>query len=284
MGQLYSGQSTDPNTGPLTVVMALALACTANPERQTATAARPHHETNPGTPGRRTTNNGNAIDDDGSRNDMKKPKAQLALLIALPLLLTGCAAAVASPDAASPATSMSAGMSMAPGQSMGPGMSMPAKTTTSRVVPAESVGAGPSKSAAMICQEETSASVKTLMGLHSPPPTRSTWVDHLYTCTYQVAGGPLVLSVKESTGAATARGYFNALRPRLGHTTAVTGLAGLGLPAYQNTTGRVVFLKDNATLPVDATALPHQVGPQKTSRADLASTVATDILACWAEK
>jgi hypothetical protein len=33
----------------------------------------------------------------------------------------------------------------------------------------------------------------------------------------------------------------------------------------------------------DPTALLHQVGPQKTSRADFAYTVATDLLARWSE-
>ena len=63
----------------------------------------------------------------------------------------------------------------------------------------------------------------------------------------------------------------------------MSGLIGLGLPAYEDTAGRVVFLKDNMTLQVNPTALPQRVGPQKTSRADFAYTLATDILACWSE-
>jgi hypothetical protein len=90
-----------------------------------------------------------------------------------------------------------------------------------------------------------------------------------------------VLSVKESANPAAARAHFNALRTRLGGTHPLTGLAALGLPGYQKESGRVVFLKDNMTLQVDATALPHQVGPQNTSRPELAYTVATDVLACW---
>lgn len=63
----------------------------------------------------------------------------------------------------------------------------------------------------------------------------------------------------------------------------MSGLVGLGLPAYQDTTGRVVFLKDNMTLLVNPAALPPRVGPHKSSRADFAYTLATDILACWSE-
>ena len=77
---------------------------------------------------------------------------------------------------------------------------------------------------------------------------------------------------------------FPAGRARLGHTKAVTGLADLGRPAYESTNGIVVFLKDNMTLLVDSSALPPQVGPQNTPRADLAYTVATDVLACWTGK
>jgi hypothetical protein len=96
--------------------------------------------------------------------------------------------------------------------------------------------------------------------------------------------GPLVLSVKDSADVAAARGYLDRRRRGMGRTQPLTGLAGLGLPAYENTTGSVVFLKDNMTLQVDAAALPVRVGPQSTSRTDLAYTIATDVLACWTGK
>lgn len=142
----------------------------------------------------------------------------------------------------------------------------------------------PSASATMICGPETVKNVTTLMGLGTPAPARATWANSLYTCTYRLPGGPLVLSVKESSSAETARGHFDALRARLGRTAAVTGLAALGLPAYEKANGTVVFLKDKMTLQVDATALPPRVGTQNITRADLAYTVATDILACWSGK
>ena len=139
----------------------------------------------------------------------------------------------------------------------------------------------PPASATMICGPETVKNVTTLMGMGTPAPARATWANRLYTCTYRLPGGPLTLSVRESSDAATARGDFNALRARLGRTAPITGLAALGLPAYEKANGTVVFLKDNMTLHVDATALPPRVGLQNTTRADLAYTVATDILACW---
>jgi len=135
----------------------------------------------------------------------------------------------------------------------------------------------------MICGTETAGNLALLTGVHSPA-RKATWTEHLYTCTYRLPAGPLVLSVKESATPAAARTYYNALRTRLGGTQPVTGLAALGLPGYEKPNGRVVFLKDNTTLQVDASALPSQVGPQNTTRADVAYTVATDVLACWTGK
>lgn len=206
-------------------------------------------------------------------------KWALSVLIATALLLTGGAAAKANAGNAT-ASHLAPNMTMSPGMTMSSGVKMAAAPSVHTAVDASS----PSKSASMICGPETAKNVATLMGLHTPAPTKATWADHLYTCTYRLPNGPLVLSVKQSTDARAARGYFGTLRDRLGGTTALTGLAGLGLPAYQNTTGSVVFLKDNMTLQVDATALPSRIGEQNTSRTDLAYTIATDILACWTGK
>ena len=135
----------------------------------------------------------------------------------------------------------------------------------------------------MICDSETRANVARLMALKSPPPAKATWVDHVYTCTYQLPVGALVLSVKESADVSTARSYFNELRRRLGPSKPLTGMVGLGLPALENTTGTVLFLKDNATLEVNASAVPPRIGPDKLPRGDLAYAVATGVLACWTE-
>ena len=170
-------------------------------------------------------------------------------------------------------------MSMSPGESM-PGM---ASTTAAPGAQLPGIAAGPSQAAQMICGPETQRNLATLIALHTPPSTKATWADHTYTCTYQLPGGPLVLSVKESAGVAAARGYFAATRARSRNATTLSGMVGLGLPAYQDTTGKVVYLKDNMTLQVNPTALPPKVGPQQTSRADFAYTLATDILACWSE-
>jgi hypothetical protein len=49
IGQLYSGQATDPNTGPLIILMALALAGTT--EHTPARHRSPHNHSTPATVG-----------------------------------------------------------------------------------------------------------------------------------------------------------------------------------------------------------------------------------------
>jgi hypothetical protein len=290
IGQLYSGMATDPNTGPLIVLMALALAATSAPHRGNHPTRHPHNAHWPLAPIRH--GNGN---ESPSRtvflrrrigDDVNISRRVLALVIAVPLVLTGCAAtyAIAHPGPAmsmAPGSLMSSGMPMSPGMTMAPGQPMAAMKSRPA---APAVAASVPKSASMTCGPETATNVAMLMGLHTPAPTRATWADHLYTCTYRLPTGTLVLSVKDSPDVAAARGYFTDRRRALGRTQPLSGLDGLGLPAYENTTGSVVFLKDNMTLKVDAAALPGRVGPQGTSRTDLAYTVATDVLACWTGK
>lgn len=195
-----------------------------------------------------------------------RTRRQLGLLAILPILVTGCAAAHAAPEAA-------------------PGMSMPgmAPTTSAPVPTGSGTAAGPSASARMVCGPEIRRDVATALGLRTPPTATTSWVDHLYTCTYRLRTGSLVLSVKESPDVPAARGYFSAVQHRLGNTHPLLGLSALGLPAYDTTDGTVVFLKDDKVLQVDATTLPHEAG-QPDSRSGLAYEVATDVLGCWTGK
>jgi hypothetical protein len=158
---------------------------------------------------------------------------------------------------------------------MPPGAQMPGMTQAA---------AGPSASALMVCGPEIQSAVTTALGLHTPPTTTATWVDHLYTCTYHLPSGQLVLSVEEAPDATAANAYFTALRQQLGSTRPLTGTEGLGNPGYESAGGTVVILKDGKTLKVDATGMLATSGPNMTSRADLAYEIATDILGCWSEK
>jgi hypothetical protein len=175
------------------------------------------------------------------------------------LLLAGCGAPHATQADSMP------GMSMAPGQAMSPSASA-------------SAAAAPSAAAKMICSDDIKGKVRQVLKLAADAPTRTSFVDHLYTCTYTLPEGPLVLSVHDSASKAAAGTYYTALRPTLGPTS---GLPGLGEHAYGTSRGTVVVLKDSQTLVVDATALPSVFGSDQQKRTDLAYEIASDVLGCW---
>jgi hypothetical protein len=177
------------------------------------------------------------------------------------LLLAGCSA-----PRATQAESM-------PGMSMAPGQTMSGMPTTSPSAPA-----APSAAAQMICSDDIRGKVKQVLKLSTEAPTHITFVNHLYTCTYMLPEGPLVLSVHDSASTAAAGTYYTALRPTLGPTS---GLPGLGEHAYGTSRGTVVVLKDSQTLVVDATALPAVFGSDRQKRTDLAYEIASDVLGCW---
>ena len=213
---------------------------------------------------------------------------QLALgLSAFALAATGCATGKDSgtPAPAGAASSMAAGqpaagMSKAPGHShhtMASGQTMaghshpptPGQTTA---------GSEPSAAAKMVCAGDVPAQVKTVLNLSAPAPTSTSWQDQLYTCTYTLPMGKMVLSVKESASKPAARDYFQALRAKLGDTEP---LLAVGEQAYATKTGTAVVLKDNMTLRVDTTGLPAVFGPLQQRRTDLAYEMATIVMGCW---
>ena len=195
-------------------------------------------------------------------------------LAAAGILLAGCAAS----QAATTTTSMP-GMSMAPGQTM-PGMTPTATGAPSASSKASTASAatGPSAAAQMVCSTDIKDKVKQVLSLPTTPAAHSTFVDHRYTCTYDLPMGPLLLSVQDSPSKAAAGAYFTRLRPTLGTTDT---LIGLGERAYGTPSGTVVVLKDSQTLSVDATGLPTVFGAQKQKRTDLAYEIASDVLGCW---
>ncbi|MBV9822044.1 MAG: hypothetical protein JO144_07330 [Actinobacteria bacterium] len=198
---------------------------------------------------------------------------------ALVLLLTGCGAGNdGASKAAAPGQSM-AGMTMAPGESMAgmtmaPGESMAGMT----MAPSQSVSGGPSKAAAMVCSDDIRGQVKTVLRLAQPAPVRSSWQNQLYTCSYTLPMGQMVLSVKQSAGKPAAQAYFDQTRRSLGRTES---LAGLGEQAFGTGTGIVVVRKDDMTLRVDTTDLPVVFGELQQRRTDLAYEIASDVLGCW---
>jgi hypothetical protein len=157
---------------------------------------------------------------------------------------------------------------MSPGQSMSPGQTMAA---------ADNV-AVPTATAKMVCGDDIMGKVVQVLKLTKKPVTTTTWANQLYTCTYALPMGPMVLSVKQSSSNAAAKAYFTSLRSTLGPTET---LVGLGEGAYRTTTGIAVVVKDNMTLKVDTTRLPAVFGPEDQKRTDLSNQIASDVLGCW---
>ncbi|MGI8761697.1 MAG: hypothetical protein ACR2LF_10485 [Jatrophihabitantaceae bacterium] len=203
---------------------------------------------------------------------MNRRNRARALIAAGALLLTGCASsrAATQPPAAAPAGAMT------------PGMVMPDGSTMGAVAASPSAGAAfagsPSSAEKMICAAETHADITKVLGLKQSPPATSSWVQHLYTCTYRLPMGTFVVSVKQSSDPSTAKAYFAHLRTTLGSTQT---LDGLGQGSYGTTAGTVVLIKDSDTLTVDATRLPAVFGAQQSKRFDFAYEIASDILGCW---
>lgn len=205
---------------------------------------------------------------------MKTRQLVLGLSAVAALAMTGCAAGKDSAGIAPAGAAVSgsaaqtmAGMSMAPGQTMA-GMSMP------------STSSQPSAKSKMVCTGDVRDEVQTVLKLSEPAPVSTSWQDQLFTCTYTLPMGKMVLSVKESASKAAAADYFQALRTRLGKTTA---LQGVGEQGFATTTGIAVVLKDSSTLQVDTTGLPELFGPQQQRRTDLAYEMATVVMGCWIE-
>jgi len=195
---------------------------------------------------------------------------RLGLVAVLSVAVTGCASSGKARDSADAIQPMAPGMTMANGMTMGAGVTSGA-------------GATPSDSARLVCGPEIAGNIAKLAALPSTPRGTATWADQLYTCTYQLPAGPLVLSVQDTSDEATGLAYFRALRTKLSPTHPLRGLEGLGLPSYENTDGHVVFLKDGKTLDVDASALTAPVGPHHSNPAEVAYEVGTDVIGCWSE-
>ncbi len=141
----------------------------------------------------------------------------------------------------------------------------------------------PTATARMICGAEIRESIEQTFDLQAPPSGHATWNNRLYTCTYRLPAGTLVLSVKDSLNLATGNTYFTRLQQQAEGAKPLRGLLAFGLPSYETADGTVVFLKDGKTLTADATALPVQAGPGHQSRTDVAYAIAADVVACWSE-
>lgn len=197
-----------------------------------------------------------------------------ALIASAALLLTSCATSNHAPHDGSPGTAaqggMSPGMVMPDGSTMGAGHASPQPAAEGR----------PSAAELMICADETRADVAQVLGLKTKPTTNSNWQNHIYTCSYRLPMGNLVIAVKQSPDRAAAQTLFETGRSRL---PGAKKLDGLGEGSYGANAGTVVLIKDNDVLTVDATRLPAVFGSQQSKRFDFAYEIASDILGCWTD-
>ena len=138
--------------------------------------------------------------------------------------------------------------------------------------------AGPPDRASMVCGPEIAGEVRTILSLDEAPPTSSTWAEQVYTCTYDLPVGPLVLSVVVSESDSAADRYFD---DRQAAQPAAEAIVGLGERAFGTGGGDVTVVKDDMTLTVDATALPEVFGDNGQKRSAFAFSVASEVLGCW---
>jgi hypothetical protein len=203
-----------------------------------------------------------------------KNKRWLAATAAATLLMTGCAGT--SPQAASgpnPESShvMSDGTTMSGSEHEGHAAELQNEY-------------GPSEAAQMICAGQVVTSVANVLELENEISPSSSWDEPMFTCTYEIDGEPLVLSVHDATNQADGDEYFASLQNSTPNAAALEGTLGLGMRSFSTGEGIVAFMRDGKTLLVDATALPARLGADKTTtQSQAAYSVATAVLICWVE-
>jgi hypothetical protein len=136
----------------------------------------------------------------------------------------------------------------------------------------------PPAAAQMVCSDEIRNQVSDALAPAAVPAPQSTWVDHVFTCTYALAAGPLVLSVAVAPTNAAAADTLQTMRTQL---DATEPQPGLGEQAFGAQNGTVLAVKDNMVLHVDATALSGDLGVVYAAPIDLARLLAAAVFNCW---
>lgn len=155
------------------------------------------------------------------------------------------------------------------------------KTQTSTNGPsptAKPAGVNPSESSVMVCSTEAQREIAATLGVATTQVSPPTWVDHVYSCTYQYPNGSFVISVKELDNLQQTVAYYDALHAQLGERP---GPLALGNGAFMATDGSVVVRKDFKVMRVDITHLPQQFGQPPQDRSDAALSVAATVMSCW---
>lgn len=144
---------------------------------------------------------------------------------------------------------------------------------------------GPSEAARMICTGQVVDDVARIMGLDEPVEPSSSWSSPMFTCTFELEQGPLVLTVHDATEPDAGMAHFEAQRTSATDVAAIKGVYSLGLPAYETEAGLVSFIREGKTLEVDATGLKGtKLGVEEDmTKAGIAYAVASSVLACWVD-
>jgi hypothetical protein len=220
---------------------------------------------------------------------MSRQVPAAVLAISATLLLAGCASSAshsASALAGSTSTtssSVSVSTTPAPPVSSANGYASPSIGLITPDAKQVDDGGGAATAAApalakMVCGPEIKAAVAQALGVSPTLPTTPVWADPVYTCRYQLAQGPLILSVAQSSNDDTAAQYFERQKARLPD---AADAIGLGEKSFANPNGITVVIKDNLVLTVDATGLPPVFGTNGQKRTDFSYEIASDVMGCW---
>ncbi|WP_413316631.1 hypothetical protein AA0Z99_08315 [Agrococcus sp. 1P02AA] len=216
---------------------------------------------------------------------------RIALLIASALVLTGCATSAATqPESApEPSHTMPDGTVMSGAEHDHGGEESADGGDHSDVDHAEhgdeahaATDGEPSPAAQMICAGQVVNAITGIFDLESDAVGEASWDAPMYSCTYEIDGAPLRLSVHDTSDPAAGEAHFSGLQSTLAGAEEIEGLLGLGLPSFSTGDGIVAFIRDGKTLLVDATALPDGFAGS-TTHDGAAYAVASAVLNCWVE-
>lgn len=137
---------------------------------------------------------------------------------------------------------------------------------------------GPSETAAMVCASEAQEDIAEALAITAQRVETPTWVDRVYSCRYDYAGGSFLMSVKDLRNDLETTDYFESLQKKLGSAQAVDGL---GQGGFITPNGSVVVRKDFKVLLVDDSTLPARLSDPPLTPGNVAMLVAKTIMDCW---
>ena len=132
-----------------------------------------------------------------------------------------------------------------------------------------------------MCAGDAQHEIAEALGLKAVRVSTPTWVDDLYSCTYQYSDGSFTLSVKELSSWNQTYAYFDDLGSRYGKASALGNL-GCRVRSAKPTVRWWCARTGRCSPSTSPPALPPRFGVPPTSSSDIAVTVADVILGCWA--